>query len=177
MGRYSVIGADGRAYGPVDENGLAQWVREGRVTATSMIRDDSTGAQFVATAHPAIAPLFGAAQAPPVGGYAAPPNYPPPPAYAQPQGYPPPGGYGPAPVQYQTPYGPNAGKSYQGMAIAGFILSFVFSLLGLIFSWIALDGMKKSGNPEGRGLAVAGLVISIIGMVFGCIWFAALLGD
>jgi hypothetical protein len=46
------------------------------------------------------------------------------------------GGYG----------GPPIGQSYNGYAIAGFVLSLTFAPLGLIFSWIALNGMKSSGN-------------------------------
>ena len=48
-----------------------------------------------------------------------------------------------------------------GMAIAGFILSFFVPVLGLIFSII---GLKKSNqmNGAGRGLAKAGLILSII---------------
>jgi hypothetical protein len=83
------------------------------------------------------------------------------------EGYPQPGyanqGYDPhygQPISYHGPqYG---GQSHSGMAIAGFVLSFVLPLLGLIFSWIALSGMKRTGNEENKGLAIAGLVISIV---------------
>jgi hypothetical protein len=68
-----------------------------------------------------------------------------------------------APINYGHAQYPQ-GQSYNGHAIAGFVLSLVFPLLGLIFSLIALSGMKKSGNLEGRGLAQAGLIISIITM-------------
>ncbi|UCD20634.1 MAG: DUF4190 domain-containing protein [archaeon] len=50
------------------------------------------------------------------------------------------------------------------MAILGLIFAFVFSILGLIFSIIALNQIKKSGE-KGHGLAIAGLIISIAGMV------------
>lgn len=48
-----------------------------------------------------------------------------------------------------------------GMATAGFILSFFVPVLGLIFSII---GLKKSNemNGAGRGFAKAGLILSII---------------
>lgn len=51
------------------------------------------------------------------------------------------------------------------MAILGFIFSFIFSLVGLILSIIALRQIKET-HEEGRGLATAGLIISIIKMVF-----------
>jgi hypothetical protein len=89
----------------------------------------------------------------PLGGL--PPGYAPPPGQA-PQGYPPgyaPPGYGfTAPMQTRT----------SGMAIAGFILAFLCPLLGLIFSIIGNNEVKRSGGAvTGGGLAVAGIIISI----------------
>ena len=55
-------------------------------------------------------------------------------------------------------------KGHHGMGIAGFILSLLsIQPLGLIFSIIGLVMAKKNGYK--KGLAVAGLVISIIYMV------------
>lgn len=61
---------------------------------------------------------------------------------------------------------PNAevSSSYNGFAIAGFVCAFFVSILGLIFSCIALSQIKKS-NEKGKGLAIAGLVLSIIPIV------------
>lgn len=61
--------------------------------------------------------------------------------------------------------------SYSGMAIAGFILSFFFPVLGIIFSSIGM-GQTKNAAMKGRGLAVAGLTISI---VFCCLGFVLIL--
>ena len=49
-----------------------------------------------------------------------------------------------------------------GMAIAGFVCSFLIPLLGLIFGAIGLKTANKTGN--GRGLSIAGIVISIFSM-------------
>jgi hypothetical protein len=96
---------------------------------------------------------------------------------AQPQGYypqqvapPPPPRYGVSPMQYHG--APPTGQSHQGMAIAGFVLSFfgLLAVLGLIFSLIALSGMNKSGNNEGRGLAIAGIVISTLILSLSCLY-------
>ena len=51
------------------------------------------------------------------------------------------------------------------MAVAGFICAFFFPLLGLIFSGIGISKSKQMCGA-GHGLAVAGLVISILYMVF-----------
>jgi hypothetical protein len=94
---------------------------------------------------------------------AQPIHYPPPPPPQQ-VGY----HYGPPPgVGYAPPH--EVGQSYQGMGIAGFVMSLIFivSPIGLIFSIVALNGMKRTGNEQGKGLAIAGLVI---GIVFTIIW-------
>lgn len=47
-----------------------------------------------------------------------------------------------------------------GMAIAGFVCSFLIPLLGLIFGGIGLKTANNIGN--GRGLSIAAIVISIL---------------
>lgn len=86
--------------------------------------------------------------------------------------------YSPPPPPGMPPYQgyhgmpPQAPKT-NGMAIAGFVLSFFCSLLGLIFSGVALSQIGKTGEG-GKGLAIAGLVISVIGMLFWLlIWGSA----
>ena len=76
-----------------------------------------------------------------------------PPGGMPPGGY---GAYGAPPVMPRT----------SGMAIAGFVLSFFCAILGLIFSIIGYNEAKKSnGMVTGEGLAIAGIVISILGML------------
>ena len=53
-----------------------------------------------------------------------------------------------------------------GFAIAALVLSLVgCSLLGVIFGGIAISQINK-GQGSGKGLAIAGLVIGIIGLLF-----------
>ena len=54
---------------------------------------------------------------------------------------------------------PEANQKYNGLAIAGFICSFLVSLLGLILSIVGLNQIKKQGG-KGKGLAIAGIIIS-----------------
>lgn len=63
------------------------------------------------------------------------------------------------------PHSPPQVKPVNAMAIVGFILSLLAAPIGLIFSII---GLKKVSQLQGagRGLAIAGLVISIIGTLF-----------
>lgn len=60
----------------------------------------------------------------------------------------------------------NNEKSTNMMAILGFIFSLLFSLIGLILSILALKQIKTS-QEGGKGLATAGLIISIIKLVLG----------
>lgn len=88
--------------------------------------------------------------------------------YEQPQ-------YGQAPYG-QAPYGqPPAQPQYapayaqpeprwNGMAIAGFVCSFFVAIVGLALSIVGYTQVKKSGE-KGRGLALAGIIISAVEMV------------
>jgi hypothetical protein len=56
-------------------------------------------------------------------------------------------------------------QSTSQLAIAGFVFTFVFFPLGLVFSILALKQIKKTGQ-SGRGLALAGCIISALFLVF-----------
>jgi hypothetical protein len=104
------------------------------------------------------------AQLPAAGAYAAPP-----PGGAP--GYPP----GPPPGYYPPPYGVpmNVAPTTSGMAVAGFVLSFLCALLGLIFSIIGYNEVKNSnGMKTGGGLALAGIIIAIVNMLLGILIMA-----
>lgn len=96
-------------------------------------------------------------------------------------------------VQYDTVEGmycPNCGtlnnniqapsNQTNGFCIAGLILSFFSSILGLIFSLIGLNKIKKT-QEQGKGIAIAGIIISVIklvaivGMIFFFLIFAVAL--
>jgi len=63
-------------------------------------------------------------------------------------------------------------RKFSGKAITGFVLSLVAfiiagipcSVIGIIFSSLALSDIKRK-NYSGKGLAIAGLVLSIIALV------------
>jgi hypothetical protein len=79
----------------------------------------------------------------------------PPPPYGQQWGVPPPPpGYFPPPM-YQPPRPTNS------MAIVALVCAFTFPPLAIIFGHIALSQIRRTGD-EGRGLAVAGLVIGYV---------------
>ena len=67
--------------------------------------------------------------------------------------------------QYQQPYQQQySEKRSNSYAIAGFVLAFFFALLGLIFSIIGLRKVDECGG-SGKGLAIAGIVLSILSMI------------
>ncbi|WP_308202849.1 DUF4190 domain-containing protein [Crossiella sp. SN42] len=101
------------------------------------------------------------------GKFQAQPAYPVQPGYpaeygypAQQQGY---QGYQGYPG-YQQPY--PVQRKTNGLSVAalvcGIIPFFVLPLLGIIFGAIALNQIKRTGD-EGRGMALAGLIV-------GCVW-------
>jgi uncharacterized protein DUF4190 len=97
-------------------------------------------------------------------------NYPPPP----------PGGYPPPPPPGGGYYPPSPAAGTNGMAIASLVCSLIGWLcglgpiLGVIFGFVALNQIKQSGQ-QGRGLALAGIAISIATLVIGVIVFIVLM--
>ncbi|HEX7836358.1 MAG TPA: DUF4190 domain-containing protein [Kofleriaceae bacterium] len=65
------------------------------------------------------------------------------------------------------PYMPRATRT-SGLAIAGFVCSFFCGVLGLILSILGRNECKRSGGTVGgEGLALAGIIISSVMLVFG----------
>lgn len=58
------------------------------------------------------------------------------------------------------------------MALLGFIFSFIFPLLGMVFSIIGIHQIRDHQHQKGRGLAIAGLVISIVLLVLTILYIA-----
>ncbi|MCV7283325.1 peptidylprolyl isomerase [Mycolicibacterium flavescens] len=88
---------------------------------------------------------------PPPGG-----DYPPPEPYPPYAGYPPPG----YPAGYPG-YGHPPPRQTNSLAVVSLICAFLFAPLGVVFGHISLSQIKRSGE-EGRGLAIAGLVIGYL---------------
>ncbi len=65
---YSIIGADGHEYGPVELTTLVQWAREGRIIPTTTVLEHGTGRRFLASDMAELASVLGNSSvvAPPV---------------------------------------------------------------------------------------------------------------
>ena len=75
----------------------------------------------------------------------------------------------------------HGGQSYQGFAITSMVLGIVgvftfcvgilFGIIAVIFGGVALNGMARSRNNEGKGMAIAGLVLGIIECAGWGLWY------
>lgn len=99
---------------------------------------------------------------PPPGGYGAPPPPPPPP--------PPPGGYPGSP----TPAGPQNGSGTAALilGILGVTVCCATVVVPIIAIILGRQGVQKAdaGLATNRGMAQAGFVLGIIGLVVGLLW-------
>ena len=66
---------------------------------------------------------------------------------------------------YPPPYGPRPTNT---LAIVSLVCAFVIAPLGIVFGHISLSQIKRSGE-DGRGLAIAGLVLGYVITVLGTI--------
>lgn len=72
---------------------------------------------------------------------------------------------------YQQPYqGAPAARGYNTMAIVGFILAFFVNIVGIILGFVALSQIKRTGE-QGRGLAIAAIIIGFAEIILGIVFF------
>ncbi|GAS98474.1 peptidyl-prolyl cis-trans isomerase (rotamase) - cyclophilin family [Mycolicibacterium canariasense] len=75
--------------------------------------------------------------------------------------------YGPPPVGYPPPgYPPPPGRPTNALAIASLVCAFLIAPLGVVFGHLSLWQIKRTGE-EGRGMAIAGLIIGYVVTVLG----------
>jgi hypothetical protein len=68
MANYTVIGGDGKQYGPITESDLLKWIAEGRLSAQSLAKAESDAEFRTLSTFPELAGAF--APAPPLPGIA-----------------------------------------------------------------------------------------------------------
>ncbi len=158
------LASDGKWYPPSAASGPAVLPAQPGIAVAPGYPGAPVGpAGYVPQAGP---PAYGPAPAPggPAGPGGVPPGYAPPfnPGYGYPGGG--------VPYAFAPPVRTN------GLAIASLICSLVWffwlgSILGIVFGLIARGQIKRSkGQEQGSGLATAGLIIGIIGIVGTAIW-------
>ncbi|GAA4147887.1 DUF4190 domain-containing protein [Leifsonia shinshuensis] len=81
------------------------------------------------------------------------------------------------PQQPQPQYGayqPPAQPGYNTMSIVAFILAFFVSIVGIILGFVALSQIKRTGE-QGRGLALAAVIIGFVEVAIGILVFILVL--
>ncbi len=136
---YKIVGVDGRQYGPVAAEQIRQWIAEGRVESRTPVFTDGAADWTFVGLLPEFAGLFP----------------------------------GSTPSTIVPPGQPRRTNSLATAGLVCGILSWVcccgfpFNLLGLVFSLIALSQINRHPEfNEGRGVAITGLILSIISLVF-----------
>jgi hypothetical protein len=146
---YKIIGEDGKEYGPATDGQIRQWIAEGRVEhRTPIFVDGAKDWNFVALL-PEFSGCFAASGTPPP---IAPPLR----------------GISAAGRMAKTNSYAQAGMIFGILSLVCCCCGFPFSILGLIFSLIGLS--QINANPqlhEGRGMAIAGLILSILSLLMG----------
>jgi Domain of unknown function (DUF4190) len=148
---YKIIGEDGHEYGPATDEQIRQWVAERRVEHRTPIFVDGAKDWNFAGLLPEFANCFSTPSAPPP---IAPPK----------------AGTSTAGRMAKTNSYAQAGMIF-GILSVTCCCGFPFGILGLVFSLIGLS--QISANPElheGRGMAIAGLVLSILSLLLGAGW-------
>jgi hypothetical protein len=134
---YRILGADGRQYGPVSAGQIKQWIAEGRVESRTPVFTDGAADWTFAGLLPEFANCFVPATPPAI-------------------------------------LAPGHLRQTNSSATTGLIcgilswvifcccFGFPFNLLGLVFSLIGLSQINRHPELyEGRGQAIAGLVLSL----------------
>ncbi len=73
--------------------------------------------------------------------------------------------------QYGNGYSPEP-TTWNGLCIAGFVCSFLVPIVGLILSIVALTQINRTGEKS-RGMAIAGIVISVVIWLFSFIFMVS----
>jgi len=145
---YKVIGEDGHEYGPAAAEQIRQWIAEGRVERrTPIFVEGAKDWNFVGLLPEFTNCFAGAGTPPPIT--------------------PPKSGTSTAGRIAKTNSYAQAGMIF-GILSLMCCCGFPFGILGLVFSLIGLS--QINANPElheGRGMAIAGLVLSILSLLLG----------
>ncbi|MGO8929833.1 MAG: DUF4190 domain-containing protein [Limisphaerales bacterium] len=148
---YKIIGADGREYGPITAEQLREWIAEGRANAQTRAQAEGTAQWKPLTEYLEFAPAL---------GRTTPPLTAPGPIYLAPT------------------------RRTNSLALMGVVMGVLsitcgcccyglpFNLLGLVFSLVALAQIRNDPqSQEGGGLAIAGLVLSLLSLLMAVLFF------
>jgi hypothetical protein len=148
---YRIIGADGREYGPITAEQLRQWIAEGRANPLTRAKAEGADQWKPLTEYVEFASLLARF----------------PPALAA-----------PGPI-YMAPV-PRTNSLATASMVMGILAitcgmcccyGLPFNLLGIIFSLVALAQIRNDPrSQQGRGLAIAGLALSLLSLVLAALF-------
>lgn len=149
---YKIIGADGKEYGPISADQLRTWIAESRANGRTQVLPEGAAEWKPLSEIPEFAQALAGSQPP------AP---------------------GPISITYTQPPKTNP------MALTGMICGILsvtcglccyglpFNVLGIIFSLVGLSQIKNEPIPQkGRGMAIAGLVLSLVSIALALLLVA-----
>jgi hypothetical protein len=134
---YRVIGVDQREYGPVSDEQLRSWIVQGRLNARSLVQPEGS----IGWKPLSDLPEFGASLA-----QAGPPAY-------------------PASTLAPIPTDNNMALSSLIVGCLSLVCCQPLAIVGIILGAMALNQIKSDPNKTGRGLAIAGIAVSIAAIV------------
>jgi hypothetical protein len=148
---YKIISENGQEYGPVTGEQLRHWIAEGRVAReTPVFVDGAKDWNFVGLL-PEFTNCFAVPGTPPT--IASPPR-----------------GTGTAGRMAKTNSYAQAGMIF-GILSVTCCCGFPFGILGLVFSLVGLSQINAHPElHEGRGMAIAGLILSALSLLLGAGW-------
>jgi hypothetical protein len=146
---FKILGPDGKELGPINADTLRQWVGEGKVDLTTLVRREG------ATEWTPLAQIPEVTGPRPNPSATSPPPLPPPPL-----------SQAGAPPSDR----PRVRQRTSGLAIVAFVLSFLASctvglsaIASLVVGFIALRQIKRSGGElRGKALAIIGQTLSVL---------------
>jgi hypothetical protein len=153
---YRIIGADGKEYGPINAEGLRQWVLQGRANAQTKVLAEGQTEWKRLGEIPELAEILTVVSPPPL----SPP---------------------PFPTAQVTAKTNSLAQAAMILGILSLTLGICcyglpFNIAGLICSIMALSQINKDPLPQqGKGLAIAGLVLSILSLLLSAIALIVLL--
>jgi hypothetical protein len=157
---YKIYGTDQKEYGPINEETLRQWIADGRVNAESYVLPEGAAEWQTVGSLPEFSASFQQAAPPPglkfsqeaqtARAYNA-------------------GAYSPQAMQQPVLTAKTSGMAITSLisGIVGFFSCGVGGIVGLIFGLLSLSKIKKSqGLLRGKGLAISGISVSAVSLVF-----------
>ncbi len=147
MANYSIIGGDGKEYGPIAEDGVRQWIVERRANTQTKIRAEGTNEWKLIADFPEFSDSLKKNSAPP-----------------------------PLPASVPRAKISALAVTSLVLGVLGLFTCGATALIGLIFGIIAIVKIRNSeGRLNGFGLALAGTIVSGVFLLMIPIYAAMLL--